>query len=175
MVDDRRTKRLKGPSWPGQAKNPGPGTQDPSRGGAPSTAVARIAPGPPLPAWLTELDAATFGEAWGPLARHEGLWVIEGAAFARWSLVPIAHEGELLRIAVDPARRGQGLGRELLEGVQRELRAGGFTELHLEVRVGNAAARALYAACGWREVGHRAKYYGDGEDAVLCAWTAPKR
>ncbi len=122
-----------------------------------------------------DLDAATFGEAWGPLARHEGLWVLETAGFARWSLVPIAHEGELLRIAVAPERRGQGLGRDLLKAVQAELKSAGYTELHLEVRAGNAAARALYAACGWREVGRRAKYYGDGEDAVLCTWTAPKR
>lgn len=132
--------------------------------------IQRLQPGPPLPAWVTELDAATFGEAWGPLARHEGLWVLEAAAFARWSLVPIAHEGELLRIAVAPERRGQGLGAELLKAVQRELRGVGFTSLFLEVRAGNVAARALYAACGWQEVGRRARYYGDGEDAVLCAW-----
>ncbi len=131
--------------------------------------IQRLPPGSPLPAWVRALDAATFGEAWGPLAAHEALWMIEGAAFARWSLVPAAGEGELLRIAVDPQRRGQGLGRQLMETVRLELAASGLTELHLEVRAGNAAARALYAACGWREVGRRAGYYGDGEDAVLCA------
>ncbi len=129
--------------------------------------ITRLEPGDGLAPWLTALDAATFGEAWGPLARHEGMWVIEGAAFARFSLVPRVHEGELLRIAVDPAQRGKGLGRTLLEGAQRELKALGIRELNLEVRLGNAAARALYAACGWREVGRRARYYGDGEDAVL--------
>jgi ribosomal protein S18 acetylase RimI-like enzyme len=132
--------------------------------------IERLQPGDPLPPWLTDLDAATFGEAWGPLARHEGMWVLEGAAFARFSLVPRVHEGELLRIAVDPAKRGQGLGRRLLEGAQRELRVQGIQELHLEVRAGNAAARALYAACGWREVGRRSRYYADGEDAVLYGW-----
>ena len=133
--------------------------------------IQRLQPGPALPPWVTALDEATFGEAWGPLARHEGLWVLDAAAFARWSLVPVVHEGELLRIAVDPAKRGQGLGRTLLKGMQAELRASGITTLHLEVRAGNAAARALYAACGWREVGHRARYYGDGENAVLYTWT----
>ncbi len=130
----------------------------------------RLQPGDALPGWLADLDAATFGEAWGSLARHEGMWVLEGAAFARFSLVPRVHEGELLRIAVDPARRGQGLGRRLLEGAQRELKAQGIRELNLEVRAGNAAARALYSACGWSEVGRRARYYGDGEDAVLYGW-----
>ena len=120
-----------------------------------------------VPAWVTALDAATFGEAWGPLAAHERLWGLEGLAFARWGCIPAAGEAELLRLAVDPARRGEGLGRRLLEGCQAALAAEGMGELHLEVRASNAAARALYAACGWREVGRRARYYPDGEDAVL--------
>lgn len=37
----------------------------------------------------------------------------------------------------------------------------------LEVRTGNAAARALYAGAGFAEVGRRRRYYTDGEDAVL--------
>lgn len=127
-----------------------------------------IAPGTVLPDWVRALDAAVFGEAWGPLAAHERVWGLEGAAFARWACVPAAGEAELLRIAVDPGRRGQGLGRRLLEGCMAALAAEGMTELHLEVRAGNAAARALYGACGWREVGRRARYYADGEDAVLC-------
>ena len=123
-----------------------------------------------VPDWVRTLEGAAFGEAWGPLAAHERLWTLEGAAFARWACVPAAGEAELLRIAVDPGRRGQGLGRRLLEGCMAALAAEGMVELHLEVRAGNAAARALYAACGWREVGRRARYYGDGEDAVLYGW-----
>jgi ribosomal-protein-alanine N-acetyltransferase len=123
----------------------------------------------PLPDWLRALDASTFGEAWGEPESHEAVWVIEGAAFARWSVVDAAKEAELLRIAVDPAWRGQGMGRALLAACETELAASGLRDLHLEVRVSNAAARALYADAGWRESGLRGGYYRDGEDAVLYA------
>ena len=131
--------------------------------------VARLEPGEPLPAWLRALDAAVFGEAWTEPAPQEAVWMIEGAAFARWSVIRLAGEAELLRVAVDPPRRGGGLAKALLSAAEAELAALGIRELHLEVRVSNAAARALYAACGWRESGLRKGYYRDGEDAVLYA------
>ena len=37
----------------------------------------------------------------------------------------------------------------------------------MEVRDGNAAARALYRSAGFAEVGRRRRYYPDGEDAIL--------
>lgn len=123
----------------------------------------------PLPDWLRALDEAAFGEAWGEPEPHEAVWMIEGAAFARWSLVEAASEAELLRIAVDPAQRGLGLARMLLNACEAELAGTGIRDLHLEVRVSNAAARALYAGAGWREAGLRGNYYRDGEDAALYA------
>lgn len=121
----------------------------------------------PLPAWVRALDEATFGEAWGEPDAHERIWTLGESAFARWSLA--ADEAELLRIAVTPSRQGQGLGRALLQACEADLAATGARDLHLEVRVSNAAARALYAANGWREVGLRKAYYRDGEDAALYA------
>ena len=131
--------------------------------------VARLDEGEPLPGWLRALDEAAFGEAWGEMEPHEAIWLIEGAAFARWSLVMAAKEAELLRIAVDPARRGEGLAKALLATCEAELRALSVQELHLEVRVSNAAARALYEKASWRESGLRKSYYRDGEDAALYA------
>lgn len=119
----------------------------------------------PLPAWVKALDEATFGEAWGEPEAHEAIWTLEASAFARWSVA--ADEAELLRIAVAAAHQGRGLGRALLQACEAELEATGAHDLHLEVRVSNAAARALYATCGWRESGFRKSYYRDGEDAAL--------
>ena len=129
--------------------------------------VQRLAEGAPLPDWVARLDRAAFGEAWHDLAPHEALWVIPGQAFARWSQVPAAGEAELLRIAVSPEARGQGLGRALLEACQRDLAEAGMARLFLEVRPSNAAAIRLYHACGWRPCGRRPGYYPDGEDAAL--------
>ncbi|MBS1767546.1 MAG: GNAT family N-acetyltransferase [Acidobacteria bacterium] len=131
--------------------------------------VARLGEGESLPAWLRALDAAVFGEAWSDPAPQEAVWMIEGAAFARWSVLRLAGEAELLRVAVDPKRRGEGLAKALMAEAEADLARLGIHELHLEVRVSNAAARTLYADCGWRESGLRKGYYRDGEDAVLYA------
>lgn len=129
--------------------------------------VRRLAEGAPLPDWVARLDRTAFGDAWHSLAPHEALWVIPDLAFARWSRVPAAGEAELLRIAVSPEARGQGLGRSLLEACQRDLAGEGLVRLFLEVRPSNAAAIGLYRACGWEPCGRRPRYYADGEDAVL--------
>ncbi len=129
--------------------------------------VLRLPVGAPLPDWVARLDRTAFGSAWKAPAAHEALWLIPEVAFARWSRVPAAGEAELLRIAVDPAHRGRGLGRLLLEASQRDLEAEGLVHLFLEVRVSNAAAIQLYRTCGWKPCGRRSGYYPDGEDAAL--------
>jgi ribosomal-protein-alanine N-acetyltransferase len=132
--------------------------------------LRRFGPGSAVPEAVRRLDEAVFGDAWGDLAGHEHLWAEEGA-FARWSVIAAAGEAELVRIAVAPERRGQGLGRALLEHCQAALAAEGIATLHLEVRASNATAQALYRRCGWREAGLRKGYYKDGEDAVLFSRT----
>ena len=129
--------------------------------------VWRLERGEPLPAWVTRLDRTAFGSPWKAPADHEALWLIPELAFARWACIPAAGEAELLRIAVSPEARGQGLGRKLLEACQQDLAEAGMTRLFLEVRASNAPAIGLYLACGWKPVGRRPGYYPDGEDAAL--------
>jgi ribosomal-protein-alanine N-acetyltransferase len=43
----------------------------------------------------------------------------------------------------------------------------GAGALFLEVAGANAAARALYARMGFRDVGRRRRYYADGTDALV--------
>ncbi len=135
--------------------------------------VRRLEGGEPLPEWVARLDRTAFGTAWKTPAEHEALWLLPEVAFARWACVPAAGEAELLRIAVDPAHRGDGVGRALLAHCQLELAAEGLELLYLEVRVSNAAAIQLYRACGWKPCGLRSGYYPDGEDALLFRFTAP--
>lgn len=74
---------------------------------------------------------------------------------------------EVASVAVAPEARRAGVGRALVGALLREARARGATEARLDVRAGNVAAIALYAAQGFVEVGRRRAYYADGEDAVL--------
>lgn len=132
--------------------------------------LLRLGAGEALPSWVTRLDRTAFGAVWKAPAAHEVLWLLPEVAFARWACIPAAGEAELLRIAVDPAHRGGGLGQRLLMACQDALAAEGMEDLHLEVRASNLPAIRLYRACGWERCGLRAGYYPDGEDALLFRW-----
>ena len=79
-------------------------------------------------------------------------------------------ESELLRLAVAPEWRRQGVGKELLEQALRSFAGQGYATCFLEVRASNAEARRLYAKAGFVQVGVRKKYYQQPvEDALqLC-------
>jgi [ribosomal protein S18]-alanine N-acetyltransferase len=78
-------------------------------------------------------------------------------------------EWELENIVVAPAARRQGLGRLLLRGLLECARQRHALAILLEVRASNAAARALYRACGFVEAGVRFRYYQNPqEDAIIC-------
>jgi len=76
----------------------------------------------------------------------------------------VAQQTHILNVAVHPDSRRKGIGRNLVGAL---LARGGGEEALLELRASNAAARALYDALGSQEVGQRAGYYRDGEDAIL--------
>ena len=64
-----------------------------------------------------------------------------------------AHVLEIQGLAVDPRRRGGGVGRALVDAAAREAATRGARRLRLRVLAPNAAARRLYAACGFVEEG----------------------
>ncbi|MCS5699312.1 GNAT family N-acetyltransferase [Cyanobium sp. FGCU-52] len=122
------------------------------------------------------LDAAALGGLW---SREQwwreleeagrpgvGLW-LQGQLVAMacgWLIVDELH---VTLVAVALERRRLGLGRQVLEALLRRGRAAGASRATLEVAASNAAARSLYAACGFREAGVRRGYYRNGDDALI--------
>jgi ribosomal-protein-alanine N-acetyltransferase len=110
-----------------------------------------------------------FGEAWSALQLAGTLGL--DSSFARQSVDArggasgftlcraAGPEVELLLIAVHPDARGRGLGRLLVARALDDALARGASELFLEVRDNNLAARALYRKCGFTAVGLRPDYY----------------
>jgi len=72
-------------------------------------------------------------------------------------------ECELLNLVVDPARRRQGVGRQLLDGL---LQGQGNT-VFLEVRESNLAARNFYKSLGFKEVSTRKEYYDQPSESAI--------
>jgi [ribosomal protein S18]-alanine N-acetyltransferase len=76
----------------------------------------------------------------------------------------VAGEAEILSVAVTSARRGKGLGRQMLNLHMRRLAGLGTRTVFLEVGEDNAAANRLYQRAGFRAVGRREGYYPDRTD-----------
>jgi len=131
------------------------------------SATSHLGPGSRVPAWVEAIDRECFGEAWGPLDEFEHIWTSAPFGFSRWRIIPEVREAELLRLGVAAELRRGGHGRRLLRHAQYQLARMGVQVLHLEVRVSNAAARALYESEGWVYQGLRKGYYRNGESAAL--------
>ena len=78
--------------------------------------------------------------------------------------VPFGHVKDL---AVRPDHRRQGVGALLLQNAVDRLVAAGVSDVRLEVRRGNEAARALYERFGFSYHRTAPRYYEDGEDALV--------
>lgn len=119
---------------------------------------------------MTRAFDPQFGEAW-TAAQCTGVLAMPGAhlLIARasqpvgFALVrTVIDETELMLLAVDPERRGEGIGSALLQHSFRlatELRAVSY---FLEVRSDNPAV-ALYERAGLQKVGVRREYYRGGD------------
>lgn len=83
---------------------------------------------------------------------RERIWIAErGGRFL--GSVAVVSEGlataKLRLLLLEPAARGQGLGRRLVREAEAFARAAGYREMVLWTYSCLTEARALYAACGW--------------------------
>jgi len=80
----------------------------------------------------------------------------------------VAAEVHVLKVAVTPARRKQGIASWLMGRCLALSAAQGARSAHLEVRPSNIPAVELYQKLGFKPVGRRPEYYTDSkEDALL--------
>lgn len=78
-----------------------------------------------------------------------------------------AGQAELLTLAVAPAARRTGEGRDLVRRFLAAAEGQGATVAFLEVASDNPVGQALYRATGWHEAGRRRRYYAPGVDALV--------
>jgi ribosomal-protein-alanine N-acetyltransferase len=75
-------------------------------------------------------------------------------------------EAHLYLLAVDPAFRGQGVGREMLRWLEKSALTAGIGMVSLECRETNLSALAFYRSEGYRELERLKGYYLGKEDAL---------
>ncbi|MFJ4462411.1 MULTISPECIES: GNAT family N-acetyltransferase [unclassified Streptomyces] len=100
-------------------------------------------------------------------AGHLQVWIARDAervtgtiGLVRASLPNARHRAEVTKLMVRPSARGRGLGRSLLDAVERSAAEAGVTLLVLDTESGSPAER-LYRAAGWTECGSIPEYAGD--------------
>lgn len=90
----------------------------------------------------------------GRVIGYVGVWIL-------WE------EGHITTFAIHPKYRGKGFGKKLFQYALDYARACGCRYVLLEVRTSNTRAQMLYRKFGFQVVGIRARYYADGEDALI--------
>ncbi|MGW1408807.1 N-acetyltransferase family protein [Streptomyces sp. NPDC002403] len=75
------------------------------------------------------------------------------------------HRAEVAKLMVRPSARGRGVGRSLLDAVERSAAGTGVTLLVLDTESGSPAER-LYRSAGWTECGSIPDYAGDPAGAL---------
>ena len=86
----------------------------------------------------------------------------DGRALGCGSVVRMADDwGEVKRMWVDPAGRGQGVGRLILATVETAARDERLALLRLETGIHNVEALALYRRAGYREIAAFGAYAPD--------------
>lgn len=85
-------------------------------------------------------------ELFGVMLADDGTNVI-GSVMAGYE----GHRGWINYLAVDPALQGRGLGRQLMSWAEARLLERGCPKINLQVRQGNEAVLAFYAAIGYAD------------------------
>ncbi|MBT8143957.1 MAG: GNAT family N-acetyltransferase [Gammaproteobacteria bacterium] len=95
------------------------------------------------------------------------LVALEGRRLAGFAIMSYGDTNAHLNLlAVDPAYRMQGLGRRMVDWLEKTARNAGIFRITLEVRAQNFGGRCFYKALGYREVLLLRGYYQGAEDAV---------
>lgn len=92
---------------------------------------------------------------------------LDGKVVAYGGMLTVLDEGQIQNIAVSLPYRRRGLGRMIMDALEKHARQNGIVQLSLEVRESNTAARALYASCGWSEVGIRKNFYSAPRESAV--------
>jgi len=93
------------------------------------------------------------------VARVNG--IIAGFVMGMMYLDRKAVYAHILTIDVSPAYRRKGIGRMLLQEIERIFKEKGVKACLLEVREDNVAAISLYRRLGYEKIGKLENYYGN--------------
>lgn len=125
---------------------------------------------------IAALERECFSDPWSEESlqmlvdgRAMGLVALcDGKLAGYVGMMCVLDEGQIINVAVSTELRRRGVGRALMDALEKYASEHGIVYLSLEVRESNMAARALYSAKGYSERGLRKGFYSKPlENAVV--------
>lgn len=125
---------------------------------------------------VAALEDISFSEPWSRQAfcdavnNEEYLYLValsEGKVVGYAGCYVVMDEGNITNIAVDNNYRRLGIGNELMKQLQQLLIQREVTNIFLEVRESNEAAKLLYTSCGYAEIGIRKNFYSKPQENAI--------
>ena len=132
-------------------------------------------------AQVVKLEEATFSLPWSvkgfeeALAREENCFLViqdEDEILGYCGYYKVFEEAEIMNVCIREDRRGEGLGRIMMEELLNTAKETGVKTVVLEVRVSNAPAIRLYENLNFVSLGVRKDFYEmPREDAEIMQCT----
>lgn len=128
---------------------------------------------------LAELEREIFSIPWSETAfaalpgQSHSLYLVaqaEGSIVGCAGLTVLGDEGDIDKVMVREAFRGQGIAYALLTELMNRGRALGIRDFTLEVRAGNRPAIGLYEKLGFVSEGVRPNFYQKPTEDALIMW-----
>ena len=126
---------------------------------------------------IAEIEKLSFSDPWSEQSLKEELTTPfseyfvcrkDGKVLGYIGTRIIFDECDITNIAVHPDFRRCKIATVLFSELHRSLQSRNVKSVNLEVREGNAPARAFYGKCGFSQCGLRKNYYRNpDEDAIL--------
>ena len=128
---------------------------------------------------VIEIEKQNFSIPWTEMGffsfflRDDTLFLVaeeEGKILGYMGIMMVLDEGEITNVVVAASYRRQGIGRQMLEYLLREVKTLGIGDCTLEVRVSNTPAIRLYESLGFQGEGIRPNFYEKPVEDALIMW-----
>lgn len=125
---------------------------------------------------IAEIEAECFSDAWSEnmllssFSQHGFTGFVyeeDGRVVGYVGASYVFETADILLVAVKEAYRRRGIAESLIRALFSAVADLGITRILLEVRKSNFPAKECYNKLGFVEIAQRARYYADGEDAVI--------
>ncbi len=128
---------------------------------------------------IVEIESMSFAAPWSEQSflqelnnkhAHYLVLIDEEKIIGYGGFWKILDEGHFTNLAIHPSRRGEGLGKRLIQSMLEKARSLEIAKVTLEVRTSNTVALKAYETFGFYIEGVRSRYYTNPTEDAIIMW-----